>query len=168
LLGDYAPEDLADSSLWIVPDRTLLATDSVINALSPATVSVVSGEAVIRQNKYAEAKYCFGGIVSPMYGVPSGSTVEILLDVSDLNQMNDYVRTMWEIKILYYRSATGTVVSSNPLKLAAGNATGLQTVSFVPAYPDFRIYLVVNGSDIGAQFSDATMKIGSMRIYYLD
>ncbi|MFH0993163.1 MAG: hypothetical protein V1761_02315 [bacterium] len=74
----------------------------------------------------------------------------------------------WEIKILYYQSATGPVVSANPLKVASGNATGIQTITFVPTYSYFRIYLVVNGSDIGAQYADATMQITSFRLHSLD
>ena len=42
------------------------------------------------------------------------------------------------------------------------------TITFNPNYNYFRIYLVVNGSDIGEQFSDATMKIGSLKIQSID
>lgn len=168
LLGDYAAADLGNPALWIIPDRTLQSTDSVIHALSPAAVSVSSGLATLVQNKYPEAKYCFGGIVGPLLSADAGKEVQIVLDVAALNRMNDYVRTMWEIKILYYRDGGTSVVSSNPLKVASGNAPGIQVVSFVPAYPDFRIYLVVNGSDIGAQFAAAQMQIRSLKLYYLN
>jgi len=167
-IAAYTAADFADPTLWIVPDRTRQAEDPVIHALSPALVSLVGAAASIRQNKYAEAKYCFGGLVSGMLQSEADKTVEIILDVISLNQMNAYVKTMWEIKILYYQSATGPVISSNPLKIASGNTAGIQTITFVPAHPYFRLYLVVNGSDIGAQFADATMQIGSLKLHSLD
>lgn len=168
LLGEYSAADFADSSLWTIPDRTLQSLDPVIHALSPASVSLSGDLATLRQNKYAEAKYCFGGIVSPLFSSEEGKEVQLILDVASLNQMNDYVKTMWEIKVLYYQSNGTTAVSSNPLKVASGNAAGVQVVSFVPAYPHFRIYLVVNGSDIGAQFADAQMQIRTLKLYYLN
>ena len=122
----------------------------------------------MKQDKYPEAKYCFGGIVSSMYDVTDMENLEILLDVTGLNRMNDYVKTMWEIKILYYQNEGNTVVSSNPLKVASGNTTGLKVIPLNPSYDYFRLYLVVNGSDIGAQFADAEMRLASMKIYALE
>ncbi len=168
LIGSYDAGDLADPAQWRIPDRAHQDEDPVVNALSPASVSVDGGLAVIRQNKYPEAKYCFGGLVSDVLAAPAGKTVELVLDVAALNRMNDYVKTMWEIKVLYYQAPDGAVVSANPIKIASGNTTGVQTVAFIPAYRFFRIYLVVNGSDIGAQFSDATMQIRSFKLYSLD
>jgi hypothetical protein len=164
LVADVAPGDWTNGS-WIVPDRTKQSIDPVIHALSPATVALDGDLAVIRQNKYPEAKYNFGGIVSPLYTVAQGSTVELLLNVDSLNQKSEYVKTMWEIRILYYHTDGTTVVSSNPLKVASGNEPGLQSIAFVPAYPNFRLYLVVNGSDIGEQFPDATMRLSGLTIY---
>jgi hypothetical protein len=60
------------------------------------------------------------------------------------------------------------VVSSNPLKVASGNVIGQHIVTFTPSYDHFRIYLVVNGSDIGAQFSDAEMRLDRLKLYTLD
>ena len=58
-----------------------------------------------------------------------------------------------------------TVINSNPLKIETGYSTGINVINFTPTYRNFRIYLVVNGSDIGAQFSDATMIINHFKIY---
>lgn len=164
LLSYVTPNDFTSGS-WIIPDRTKQTIDPVIHALSPATVVLENGLAVIRQNKYPEAKYNFGGIVSPLYTVTSGSTVELLLGVDSLNRKSDYVKTMWEIRILYYHADKTTVVSSNPLKVASGNEAGQFSVTFVPAYANFRLYLVVNGSDIGEQFPDATMRLSGLTLF---
>jgi len=167
-LGNYAPNDFMNTSLWTVPDRTRQNEDSVVHALSPASISVASNQLVMKQNKYPEAKYCFGGIVSNVFTVQSAQTVQMLLDIASLNQMSDYVKTMWEIKILYYQSNKTTAVSANPIKVDSGNTNGLKTVTFTPAYANFRIYLVVNGSDIGAQFANAEMRLDSFKLYALD
>ncbi|MFA5005893.1 MAG: Ig-like domain-containing protein [Candidatus Izemoplasmatales bacterium] len=168
LISAFEASAFADPARWIVPDRTRQADDAVIHALSPASVTLSGDVAVIRQDKYPEAKYCFGGLVSGVLAAPEGHAVEFILDVGELNRMNDYVKTMWEIRILYYPSIDGAPVSANPIKIASGNEAGVQTVAFTPAYPFFRVYLVVNGSDIGAQFADATMRIRSLKIYSLD
>ena len=165
-VASYGGADLADATLWTIPDRTKQNEDGVVHALSPASVSVSGGVATLKQNKYPEAKYCFGGIVSGLITVGAQSEAEIILDVNELNQMNDYVKTMWEIKIIYFEN--GKAVSSNPIKVASGNAAGVQDIVFRPAYSSFKLYLVVNGSDIGAQFAGAEMKISSMKIYSLD
>lgn len=167
-LGNYAPNDFMNSSLWTIPDRTRQSEDSVVHALSPASLSVQSNQLVMKQNKYPEAKYCFGGIVSNVYTTKPSQTVQILLDIASLNQMNDYVKTMWEIKILYYQNNKTTAVSSNPIKVDSGNTADFKTVTFNPAYANFRIYLVVNGSDIGAQFANAEMRLNTFKLYALD
>ena len=169
-LAYFNASDFADTSLWTVPDRTRQAEDRVVHALSPASVRTEGGVAILKQNKYDEAKYCFGGIVGNILEARSGSDVEIIVDVRELNQMNDYVKTMWEVKIIYYTEDGGSyeAVSSNPLKLGYGNEAGVCSFTFRPAYRYFRLYLVVNGSDIGAQFKDAQMKIATMQIYCLD
>ncbi len=169
MIDEFEAIDFANPALWTIPDRTLQTVDPVVHQLSPASLSVVGDTLYLNQNKYLEAKYCFGGIVSNLLTSISGKEVEIVLDITGLNQMNDYVKTMWEVKIIYYRDASGTmVVSSNPLKLASGNTTGLQTIVFNPSYQYFRIYLVANGSDIGAQFADAQIQVKSMKIQILE
>ncbi len=168
LVADYQPTDFLNTALWTIPDRTLQGQNPVVHQLSPALAWIDAGKLRLKQNKYPEAKYCFGGIVSNIYEVPSGKDVELIIDVSDLNQMNDFVRTMWELKIIYYHTDGATVVSANPLKLASGNTSGTHTHVFTPAYTDFRIYLVVNGSDIGAQFADAEMAVASLKLQVLD
>jgi hypothetical protein len=167
-IASYSASDLANTSLFTIPDRTKQNINPVIHALSPASLNLNGDVLTIKQNKYSEAKYCFGGIVSNVLDADSSKQLEINLDVVNLNQLNDYVKTMWEIKIIYYQADGTTVVSSNPLKIDANSSTGLQTIDFTPAYDNFRIYLVVNGSDIGAQFSDAEMQIRSLNIYTLD
>ena len=168
-LGDFSAADYLDETLWTIPDRTRQSEDRVVHALSPASVSVENGVAVLKQNKYPEAKYCFGGIVGNVLSAGDRET-EIVIDVRDLNKMNDYVKTMWEIKILYYKAgASGyEIISSNPIKLSYGNEAGVYNFTFKPAYEYFRLYLVVNGSEIGAQFPDAQIKIAGMQIYSLD
>jgi hypothetical protein len=167
LLADDEPNDFMNPNLWIVPDRTKQAENAVVHALSPASIRLESGQLVMKQNKYPEAKYCFGGVVSQVYDA-DGNPVQMLLNITALNQMSEYVKTMWEIKVIYYQSNGTTVVSSNPLKVASGNTVGLHTVTFTPSYDHFRIYLVVNGSDIGAQFSNAEMRFDHLKIYTLD
>jgi len=154
-----------DSDKWIIPDRTKLASDPIINALSPASLLAVENGTSLKQNKYVESKYCFGGIVSDVITLDSLNEVVFELDVASLNQMNDYVKTMWDIRIIYYQANGTTVVNSNPLKIQTGYTTGTNLITFIPTYLNFRIYLVVNGSDIGAQFSDATMVINSLKVY---
>ena len=169
-LVNFSSADFADPSLWTIPDRTKQTTDSVAHALSPASVTIEGEKAVLKQNKYPEAKYCFGGIVGNILDAREGRSVEIVIDVSDLNRMNEFVKTMWEIKILYYEKISDKyiAVSANPIKLAYSNEAGVSDFTFRPAYRYFRLYLVVNGSDIGAQFADAEMKIKTMQIYSLD
>ncbi|MFA5235383.1 MAG: Ig-like domain-containing protein [Bacilli bacterium] len=167
LLADNQPADFMDPDSWTVPDRTKQTENAVIHALSPASIRIESGQLVMKQNKYPEAKYCFGGIVSSVYDA-GGAPVQMLLNVTALNQMNEYVKTMWEIKVIYYQANGTTVVSSNPLKVASGNVIGQHTVTFTPSYDHFRLYLVVNGSDIGAQFSNAEMRLDRLKIYTLD
>ncbi|MCX5775655.1 MAG: Ig-like domain-containing protein, partial [Firmicutes bacterium] len=164
-VGNYTPSDFMNTSLWTVPDRTKQAIDPVVHALSPAAISVSGSDLVMRQNKYPEAKYCFGGIVSNVLTSTQDQPVQMLLNITALNQMNDYVKTMWEIKILYYQSNGTTVVSSNPIKIQSGNTIGLQTVTFTPTYNHYRFYLVVNGSDIGDQFAGAEMRLSYFKIY---
>jgi hypothetical protein len=168
ILATYDASMLANPTHWTIPDRTKQTIDPVIHALSPASISVQNELAVLRQNKYPEAKYCFGGIASNLMTALPGKDVQIVLDVAAINQLNNFVKTMWEIKIIYYQSNGTTVVSTNPLKLDSGNTTGVHTVTFRPAYVNFRIYLVVNGSDIGAQFAGAEMQIRSLKIQMLD
>ena len=116
-----------------------------------------------------ESAFCFGGLVSNLMTVETVKSVQVVIDVKDLNKKNNFVKTMWEIKIIYFRDAEGQVpVSANPTKLDGSNQTGKFTITFNPNYNYFRIYLVVNGSDIGEQFSDATMKIGSLKIQSID
>jgi hypothetical protein len=165
LLEDYSKNNFVDSSLFTIPDRNNLSEDSVINALSPSILEVVDTGISIKQNKYQESKYCFGGIVSNLITVKDLNHVVFILDVESLNQMNDYVKTMWDIRVIYYEDGGITVVNSNPLKIETGYSTGSNIITFSPTYRCFRIYLVVNGSDIGAQFSDATMIISNLKIY---
>jgi len=165
LLENYSASDLLDSDKWIIPDRTKLASDPIINALSPASLLAVENGTSLKQNKYVESKYSFGGIVSDVITLDSLNEVVFELDVASLNQMNDYVKTMWDIRIIYYQANGTTVVNSNPLKIQTGYTTGTNLITFIPTYLNFRIYLVVNGSDIGAQFSDATMVINSLKVY---
>ncbi len=162
----YIAADFADASKWTIPDRNKQSEDSVVHALSPASVQVENGVAVIKQNKYAESAFCFGGIVSNVLSVQKGDTVQVVLDVAELNRKSDYVKTMWELKIIYYEN--GKAVSANPFTVESGNETGKFTINFTAQYAQFRFYLVVNGSDIGEQFPDAQMKIGSIKIQTLD
>jgi hypothetical protein len=164
-VANYAPNDFLNTVFWTIPDRTRRTEDPIIHALSPASIRVDNDVLVVKQNKYPEAKYCFGGIVSNVYEVDEETTVNMLLDVVELNQKKEFVRTMWELKVLYYYSDGTTVVDSNPLKISSDNETGLFNVAFTPTYNHFRIYLVVNGSDIGEQFEDAEMKIESLKVY---
>jgi len=168
LLGENRPSDFMNSSLWTIPDRTRQTEDAVIHALSPASLRIESSQLVMKQNKYPEAKYCFGGIVSNVFNANDAEAVQMLLNITALNQMNDFVKTMWEIKVLYYGSNGTTVISSNPLKIDSGNTIGQHTITFIPAYSNFRLYLVVNGSDIGAQFADAEMRLDLLKIYTID
>jgi hypothetical protein len=168
ILASYDASMLANPAHWTIPDRTKQTIDPVIHALSPASIAVQNELAVLRQNKYPEAKYCFGGIASNLITALPGKDVQIVLDVTAINQLNPFVKTMWEIKIIYYQSNGTSVVSTNPLKLDSGNTAGVHTVTFRPAYANFRIYLVVNGSDIGAQFAGAEMQIRSLKIQMLD
>jgi len=168
MLINHAPSDLMNTSLWTVPDRTRQAEDAVVHALSPASLLIEAGQLVMKQNKYPEAKYCFGGIVSNVMFSADAARVQVILNVTALNQMNAYVKTMWEVKIIYYGANGTSVISSNPLKVASGNIIGQQEISFVPAYSHFRIYLVVNGSDIGAQFADAEIRLDKFKMYTVD
>ena len=165
LIASFTGPDFIDSNQWTIPDRTKQSLDPVVHSLSPARFELSSNTVIITQNKYPEAKYCFGGIVSNI--LSAEKEVEIIIDVISLNKMNDFVKTMWEIKVLYYDESKN-IISSNPLKVESGNTTGLKTVKFTPAYDNFRIYLVVNGSDIGAQFSDAQMQIRSLKIHEIN
>lgn len=162
----YVAADFADASKWTIPDRNKQSEDSVVHALSPASVQIENGAAVIKQNKYAESAFCFGGIVSDVLRVDEGDAVQVVLDVAELNRKSEYVKTMWELKIIYYEN--GRAVSANPFTVESANETGKFTINFTAQYAQFRFYLVVNGSDIGEQFPDAQMKIGSMKIQTLD
>jgi hypothetical protein len=157
-----------NTSLWTIPDRTKQNIDPVIHALSPASLRIENSQLVMKQNKYPEAKYCFGGIVSNVFNATDVNAEQMLLNVTALNQMNEFVKTMWEIKVLYYATNGTTAISSNPLKIDSGNTIGQHTVTFVPAYSHFRLYLVVNGSDIGAQFADAEMRLDLLKVYTID
>jgi len=168
LVAYYNSNDFTDTALWTIPDRTKQSEDPVIHALSPASIYLENNALVMKQNKYPEAKYCFGGIVSNVLTADKNKDCEIIVDIDSLNQMNDYVKTMWEVKALYYDEDKATVISSNPIKIESGNVSGTHIVTFKPAYNNFRIYLVVNGSDIGAQFADAQLKINSLKIYIKD
>lgn len=168
IIANFNASDLADSALWTVPDRQKQSLDPVAHALSPASLTLKDDVIELKQNKYPEAKYCFGGILSNMMTADISKTVEIILDVRDLNQMNEHVKTMWEIKVIYYDDDGRTAISTNPLKIDSGNTTGLKAIQFEPAYRNFRIYLVVNGSDIGAQFSDAKMEIGRLKMHMIE
>lgn len=167
LVGNFYPNDLIDAQQWTVPDRSKDAEDHVVHSLSPASLRVSNNVIYLKQNKYPESKYCFGGIVSKMMHVEVDQALTILLDVASLNQKSDYVKTMWEVKIIYYAEGGTNVINANPLKAMSGNTIGLKELTFTPAYRYFRIYLVVNGSDIGAQFSDAEMGIRSFKLYAL-
>ncbi|TVP93733.1 MAG: Ig-like domain-containing protein [Acholeplasmatales bacterium] len=164
LLIDHDPVSMQAN--WVVPDRTRQLEDPVIHALSPASIRVENQLAIIRQNKYPEALYHFGGLVSPLQQVDSG-TVEIQLEVEDINRMNDFVRTMWEIRVIYYETDGNTAVSRHPIKIADGNTPGLHTMRFTPAHTHFRLYFVVNGSDIGGQFPDAEVRLSRLKMYRL-
>lgn len=168
LVANFNSSDFINASLWTIPDRTKQNLDPIVHALSPASIRIEEDVLIMKQNKYPEAKYCFGGIVSNVLTADKVKESEIIIDIDALNQMNDYVKTMWEIKIIYYNNDKTTAVSSNPIKVESGNSTGEHSISFQPAYEHFRIYLVVNGSDIGAQFSDAEIKINSLKIYTKD
>ena len=104
--------------------------------------------------------------MSNVLSAQKGDTVQVVLDVAELNRKSDYVKTMWELKIIYYED--GKAVSANPFTVESGNEAGKYTINFTAQYASFRFYLVVNGSDIGEQFPDAQMKIGSMKIQTLD
>jgi hypothetical protein len=164
-IGNYLPADLMNSSQWVIPDRTKLSEDSTINALSPASRSLDSGELVLKQNKYAESKYCFGGIVSNLLTSVAGKAVQTLINVASTNEMNAYVKTMWEIRILYYKADGVTPVSTTPIKVDGDNESGFFVHTFTPKYDKFRLYLVVNGSDIGAQFANAEIRLNSLKLY---
>ncbi len=168
LLSNLTPSDFMNTDNWIVPDRTRQTEDAIIHALSPASLRIEGDQLVMRQNKYPEAKYCFGGIVSQLHQVEASQEVQILLNITRLNQMSDYIKTMWEVKIIYYQAGGTVAVSSNPLKVASSNKSGLHTITFNPTYDYFRLYLVVNGSDIGAQFADAEMRLSHMKMYAMD
>ena len=169
LLKEYEPSDFLDQDQWIVPDRTKQALDPIVHQLSPGEASLVDGVLNLKQNKYPDAKYCFGGIASEVIHSQTTDLVEIVLDVASINQLNDYVKTMWEVKILYFYDVEAKLaVSSNPLKLASGNTPGLHSFTFTPAHQYYRLYLVANGSDIGAQFSGATIQVASLKVQVLD
>ncbi|MFA5421176.1 MAG: Ig-like domain-containing protein [Bacilli bacterium] len=167
LVANYYPSDFLSAAEWTVPDRSKTAEDSVAHALSPASLRISGGLIYLKQNKYPEYKYCFGGIISRKYEIESEQSLTMLLDVAALNQKSDYVKTMWEIKIIYYAENNLTVINSNPLKVISGNMIGFHEFTFKPAYRHFRIYLVVNGSDIGEQYPDAEMGIRSFKMYAL-
>lgn len=167
LVGNYYPSDFLDDSEWLIPDRNDDSQDRLTRTLSPASLRVSGDVLYIKQNKYSEAKYCFGGIISKNLTIESEKAMTMLLDVASLNQKNDYVKTMWEIKIVYYAEDGETVLNNNPLKVVSGNTIGVHEWTFVPAERHFRIYLVVNGSDIGEQFADAEMGIRSFKMYAL-
>jgi len=167
LIGNYLPSGFLDVDEWTIPDREHTIEDRVAHALSPASIQVQGDVLIMKQNKYPEAKYCFGGIVSRIYAIEAAQSMTMLLDVAALNQQSEYVKTMWELKIIYYGEDGASVVSSNPLKVLSGNTIGLHSITFMPTYRHFRIYLVVNGSDIGAQFADAEMRIRSFKMYAL-
>jgi hypothetical protein len=164
-IGNYLPADMMDSSQWVIPDRTKLSQDSTVNALSPATRSLVGGQLVLQQNKYPESKYCFGGIVSKLLTSVSGKAVQTLINVASTNEMNAYVKTMWEIRILYYEDDKVTPVSTTPIKIDGDNESGFFVHTFTPTHNNFRLYLVANGSDIGAQFPDAEIVPSSLKLY---
>lgn len=156
-----------DSQNWTIPDRTKQNIDPVVHALSPASLTIENERLIMKQNKYPEAKYCFGGIVTTNIKHPVvGAHLQIFLQVDELNKMNDYVKTMWEIKVLYYDSGDRNI-SPNPIKISASNEPGFHVIDFYAPHPGLRLYLVVNGSDIGAQFPDAMMKIHFLRMYWL-
>jgi hypothetical protein len=52
--------------------------------------------------------------------------------------------------------------------VASGNVTGLQQITFSPSKGNFRIYLVVNGSDIGEQFVGAQVRLNHFKLYTLE
>ena len=164
-IGNYLPADLMNSSQWVIPDRTKLSEDSTINALSPASRSLDSGELVLQQNKYAESKYCFGGIVSNLLTSVAGKAVQTLISVASTNEMTAYVKTMWEIRLLYYKADGVTPVSTTPIKVDGDNESGFFVHTFTPTHNLFRLYLVVNGSDIGAQFPDAEIRLNLLKLY---
>ncbi|MDD3207104.1 MAG: Ig-like domain-containing protein [Bacilli bacterium] len=166
LINNYYPNDFTDTDEWLIPDRSKRAEDSIAHALSPASLRISGDVVYLKQNKYPENKYCFGGIVSKMMSVESNQSMTMLLDVASLNQKSDYVKTMWEVKIIYYLTEN-SVVNSNPLKVMAGNTIGFHEFTFKPAYRFFRIYLVANGSDIGEQFPDAEVGLRSFKMYGL-
>jgi hypothetical protein len=122
----------------------------------------------IKQNKYPEAKYCFGGIISSMLYVDEITPVELQIDVARTNALNAFVKTMWEVKIIYYHADGSTVVSSTPLKLTASQSSGFYSFVFTPAYTHFRLYLVANGSDIGQQFPDAEIVVSSLKLLLIE
>ena len=167
LVANYSPLDFFQTSEWVVPDRLKLSEDRVIHALSPATIFLQNDDVYLKQNKYPEAKYCFGGIVSKVLSVNENKDLTILLNMIYLNQKSDYVKTMWEIKILYYDTQGINAINTNPLKVMSNNQKGFFEHTFTPAYPNFRLYLVVNGSDIGEQFSEATMGLDLLKLYSL-
>jgi len=167
LVGNYYPNDFFDANSWQIPNRSDTAQDSLTSSLSPASLRISGDVLYVKQNKYPEAKYCYGGIVSKNYAIEDEQALTMLLDVAALNQKNAYVKTMWEIKIIYYSNDGGAVINQNPLKVMSGNSLGLHEWTFVPAHLNFRIYLMVNGSDIGEQFADAEMGIRSFKMYAL-
>lgn len=165
LIANYSPLDFFNTNEWIIPDRTKLSKDRVVHALSPATIRIQNDDLYVKQNKYPEAKYCFGGIVSKVFNVNVNEDLTILLNMTYLNQKSEYVKTMWEVKVLYYDETGQNALNTNPLKVVSNNQTGFFEYTFRPAYTNFRIYLVVNGSDIGEQFSDATMGLDLLKLY---
>ncbi|MFA5481151.1 MAG: Ig-like domain-containing protein [Bacilli bacterium] len=167
IIGQYSPSDFVSGGEWIIPDRSKKAEDSIAHALSPASIHVEGDVLVMKQNKYPEAKYCFGGIISKTYAIQASQEMTMLFDVASLNEKSPYVKTMWELKIIYYDELGSTAINSNPLKVASDNVAGFHSVTFTPAYRHFRIYMVVNGSDIGEQFPDAEMRIRSFKMYAL-
>ena len=167
LVANFYPSDFINLNQWTIPDRSLTAEDSVAHSLSPASLRVSGDIVYIKQNKYSEAKYCFGGIVSDTFTILEEQDLTMMLDVASLNQKSDYVKTMWEVKIIYYAENGTSVIDKNPLKVMSGNEIGFYEMTFRPTYRHFRIYLVVNGSDIGEQFPDAEMGIRSFKMFAL-
>lgn len=168
VIKDDQAADFLDDTLWIVPDRTKQALDPVAHQLSPALISLEVDGIKIKQNKYPEAKYCFGGIISSMISIDDISPVELQIDVARTNAYNEFVQTMWEVKIIYYHMDGSTVVSSTPLKLTSSQDSGFYSFVFTPAYRHFRLYLVANGSDIGQQFPDAEIVVSSLKLLLLE
>ncbi|MCK7484301.1 MAG: hypothetical protein MZU97_01160 [Bacillus subtilis] len=157
MIASYDASRFANPTLWTIPDRTKQTLDPVVHALSPASVTIRNNLAVLRQNKYPEAKYCFGGIASNLFQAsPNRDVRNRSRRRRHQSDSTTSSRRCGNSKSSIIKAMAPRVVSSNPIETRFGEFNRRpRPLPSRPAYTNFRIYLVVNGSDIGAQFSGA-------------